>query len=144
MICLDSSVVVKLIIDEEQSDLARALYDSLVREQTPIVAPPLLPIEMTNVLRKRTRRENAISLSDALSLFEVFLALPIAIRNPPGIHQQALLLADAFNLPATYDAHYLALADFMDCEFWTADRRLWQQVERGLPFVRWIGDYREL
>jgi predicted nucleic acid-binding protein len=142
MICLDSSVVVKVILDEEQSDLARALYDSLILEQTLIVAPPLLPIEMTNVLRKRMRRENAISLDAAMNLFEVFLALPIAIHNPPGIHQQALRLADAFELPASYDAHYLALAEFMNCEFWTADQRLWQQVERGLPFVRWIGNYR--
>ena len=29
-----------------------------------------------------------------------------------------------YELPATYDAHYLALAEWMDIELWTADMRL--------------------
>jgi predicted nucleic acid-binding protein len=38
-------------------------------------------------------------------------------------------------LGATYDAHYLALADYLGGEFWTADRRLAKVVQRELGWV---------
>jgi predicted nucleic acid-binding protein len=141
VICLDSSVVIKLIVDEEQSDLARALYEALLAEETPIIAPPLLPIELPNVLHKRTRRENGITLSAAMRLFEAFLATPIVVQDPPGLHRRALHLAGALGPPATDDAHYLALSEFVGCEFWTADQRLERQAAKQLPFVRWLGNY---
>jgi predicted nucleic acid-binding protein len=57
------------------------------------------------------------------------------------LHHQALVLADALGLSATYDAHYLALAEHLGCELWTDDERLIRQVTNSLPFVRWIGDH---
>ena len=50
-------------------------------------------------------------------------------------------LATRFNRPAAYDAHYLALAEMMNCEFWTADRRLFNVVKDELPWVRWLGKH---
>ena len=50
-------------------------------------------------------------------------------------------LAARFNRPAAYDAHYLALAEMMNCEFWTADRRLFNVVKDELPWVRWLGKH---
>jgi predicted nucleic acid-binding protein len=47
-------------------------------------------------------------------------------------------LADRFALPAAYDAHYLALADWLGGEFWTADRRLAKAVGEALPWVRLV------
>jgi predicted nucleic acid-binding protein len=47
-----------------------------------------------------------------------------------------LALAERFSLPAAYDAHYLALADWLGGEFWTADRKLVRAVEDELPWVR--------
>ncbi len=70
-----------------------------------------------------------------------FLAFPIEFHNPAGLHHEALVLADALGLPATYDAHYLALAERVGCEVWTDDQRLLRQVATSLPFVRWIGDH---
>ena len=55
--------------------------------------------------------------------------------------RQALALADALGVPATYDAHYLALAEHLGCELWTDDQRLIRIVATSLPFVRWIGDH---
>ncbi|MCC7022681.1 MAG: type II toxin-antitoxin system VapC family toxin [Thermomicrobiales bacterium] len=133
--------MVKIILDEEQSDLARSLYDALLLNRTTIIAPPLLPIEMTNVFRKRTRLQNGLSIGEAGALLDLVLSLPITIQNPPGLHRRALVLANALGLPATYDAHYLALAEFMACEFWTADLRLARQTRDRLPFVRWLGDH---
>ena len=52
-------------------------------------------------------------------------------------------LATRFNRPAAYDAHYLALAEMMNCEFWTADRRLFNVVRDELPWVHRLGTYGE-
>jgi len=57
------------------------------------------------------------------------------------VHRRALQLADTYNLPAAYDAHYLALAEAFGCELWTDDQRLLRRVGGALDFVRWIGDY---
>ncbi len=41
-----------------------------------------------------------------------------------------------YNLPATYDAHYLALAEWMEIDLWTADMRLVNSLK---PFkVKWV------
>jgi predicted nucleic acid-binding protein len=35
----------------------------------------------------------------------------VIIFDPPGVLQRALAFADAFNLPAVYDAYYVALTE---------------------------------
>jgi predicted nucleic acid-binding protein len=141
VICADASVGIKWILDEERSDRARALNSTAIRTGEIIVAPPLLPIEVTNILRQRMRTREALSLDEASQHLDDFLAFPIEYHNPAGLHYQALVLADALGLPATYDAHYLALAEQLGCELWTDDQRLIRQVATSLPFVRWIGDH---
>jgi predicted nucleic acid-binding protein len=141
MICVGASVAVKWILEEERSDRADALYAATVDAGQRIIAPPLLPLEVTNILRQRMRAQSGISPVTATELLDAFLALPIEFRNPSGLHHQALVLADALGLPATYDAHYLALAEHLGCELWTDDQRLIRHVTNSLPFVRWIGDH---
>ena len=40
-----------------------------------------------------------------------------------------------------YDAHYLALAEALDCEFWTADEKLVRMATPIAGNVRWIGEF---
>jgi predicted nucleic acid-binding protein len=134
-------VVVKWILNEERSDRARALYQAVHRAGESIVAPTLLPLEVTNILRQRMRTKDGLSLVEAARQLDDFLAFPIEFHNPVGLHFQALVLADELGLPATYDAHYLALAEHLGCELWTDDQRLIRHVTNSLPFVRWIGDH---
>lgn len=141
MICVDASVVAKWILVEERTDQALALYDTTLRAGESIVAPPLLPSEITNIIRKRMRSPNPISRERAIELLEQFLGLSIELRNPPGLHRRALELADDFGLPAVYDAHYLALAEALGCALWTDDHRLQRAVGHRLPLVRLVGEY---
>jgi predicted nucleic acid-binding protein len=50
-------------------------------------------------------------------------------------------LAKQFSRPQIYDATYLAVAQINDCDFWTADEKLYNVVRDELDWVRWLGDY---
>jgi predicted nucleic acid-binding protein len=67
---------------------------------------------------------------------EAAFALPVRLYGEEQLHRRALALAERFSLPAAYDAHYLALADWLGGEFWTADRKLVRAVGDELPWVR--------
>ncbi len=143
MICVDASVAVKWVVNEEWTEQARALYRAAIAADDLIIAPYLMPIEVTNIIRQRMRMSDGFSLADATRFLEEFLSLEFTILEFEGLHQRALALADAYHLPAAYDAHYLALSERFGCELWTDDRRLLRQVGAELAFVRWIGDYYE-
>jgi predicted nucleic acid-binding protein len=141
MICLDASVAVKLVLDEDWSDRVEALFFTSIEAGESVIGPPLLPIEVTNIIRRRIRVPGGLSRDEALERLRVFLGFPIEIHNPSWLHHQALVLADEFGLPAAYDAHYLALAEHFACPLWTDDRRLLQAVRDRLLFVRPISEY---
>ena len=69
------------------------------------------------------------------------MSKPIERMNENGIPRVVVLYPP---LPLTpqvaqlgiYDAHYLALAERLGAEFWTADRRLQQAVGATLLWVR--------
>ena len=50
-------------------------------------------------------------------------------------------LATQFNRPTAYDAQYLAVAERLQCEFWTVDERLYNAVKQALPWVKWLGNF---
>lgn len=138
MICVDASVVAKWILDEEFSDQAQSLYRSAIDANELIVAPVYVMIEVNNVLLKRIRQRE-LSPEAAADRFRLLQKLQVRLLDPDPLHQEALALAVAHQLPAIYDAYYLALASTMRCPFWTADKKLINALDGRLPFVRWIG-----
>jgi len=140
MICTDASVAAKWVFAEEHTAQARALLREALAQQEPLVAPPLLPSEVANVIRQRLR-QGQVRLDEARALLAQLLALSIRLQAPETLDDRALVLADEHHLPAIYDAHYVALAELLGATLWTADRRLLRALGGRLPFVRWIGDY---
>lgn len=141
MMCVDSSVVVKQVVKEEHSLEARALFAMAVQQQELIVAPQLLTMEVANILLKKTRRSPAITPREALTAFEDVLAMPILLEGPESLYRNAFRIAVSFQLPAVYDAYYLALAADAKCDFWTADLRLIRALAGRVPYAHWIGDF---
>ena len=58
-----------------------------------------------------------------MRLLEHLLASGIELREDPNVHARAMQIAGQLRQGAVYDAHYLALADILGCEYWTADER---------------------
>jgi predicted nucleic acid-binding protein len=140
LIAVDSSVVVKLLVVDPDSLSALGLLSDSWERSEPIVAPPLLSPEVANALYQRVR-SSQMTYQEAEKAMERFHAMsiasvPTASREVRSLSQRAQAIANDYNLPATYDAHYIALAEGLDCDLWTADRRLLNALGGRLPFVR--------
>jgi predicted nucleic acid-binding protein len=142
-VVVDTSVVVKWILDEPDSKIALALLTEWTDKEIDILAPALLAYEITNVLYQRVHRDEMSLAKAKQALAKVMLSeLELDFSQDPALSTQAMELAHRFNLPATYDAHYLAMAEREGCELWTADKRMWNTIRGKLAWVRWMEDYR--
>jgi len=130
----------KWFFREEHSAQADALLRGALEQAEPIVAPPLLPSEVANIVRQR-QRLGQIQLNEARTLLAHFLAVPIRFEAPDALYDHALIVADRHALSAIYDAQYVALAELLGATLWTADGRLLRALGGTLPFVRWLADY---
>jgi predicted nucleic acid-binding protein len=141
VICFDASLAAKWYWFEEEAERARALLAASLRQEEEIIEPHLLLSEITNIVHQRMRR-GMMALVEARDVLAQVIGLPMHFESPPDLHDLALVLAARFDLPAAYDAHYLALCEITGATFWTADERLFRAVSGALPFVRRLTDYR--
>ena len=139
-VCVDASLVLKLVLEEEDSDKAHALWASWLADEVEIIAPCHLAFETTSVIRNHVYR-GEISAKAGQLAFEALQAQAIRMLHPAPLQERAWALAQQFDRPTAYDAFYLALGELAGCEVWTADRRLYNAVRDSLGWVRWLGDY---
>jgi predicted nucleic acid-binding protein len=92
---------------------------------------------VTNALYQYLRH-GLLSVESARVALRAALALPVQLQSEPGLHDDAVAMAERHTLPATDDAHYLVLAEQMGAEFWTLDRRLVEAVSDSLRWVRLV------
>jgi predicted nucleic acid-binding protein len=71
-----------------------------------------------------------------------FFSFRVSTTSSRLLHRRALIVADQYNIPSAYDAHYVALAELAGAILWTNHERLLRLLAGKLPFVRWIADYR--
>ena len=69
----------------------------------------------------------------------MILAFGIEIHEEAGLHALAIELSLQLGQPATYDAHYLALALIIGCSLWTGDQRFFKSARKSFPQVHWVG-----
>jgi predicted nucleic acid-binding protein len=113
---IDASLVVSALVDA--GDTGR-WAESLVASE-PLSAPHLMPVEVTNILRRTaangeiTQDVASMAHADLLDLrVELFPYAPFAPRVWELRHNMT-----------SYDAWYVALAEFLGSSFATLDRRL--------------------
>lgn len=136
-VCVDSNLVIKLALDEEASRLAREQWERWRKDDAEVVAPPLLLYEITATLRNRVHRD-ILPLDEARDALGELLRLPISLIDLADLHERAWELATHFNQPTAYDANYLAVAQSLNCQFWTADGRLYVSVQEEFPAIHLI------
>lgn len=142
-VVIDTSLALKWITQEEDSEIAQVLLDKWISEKKVLLAPALLLYEVTNALYRKALK-GIISLDDAKQGVQAILEIEMQFDYPEHAELcwKSIEIAKRFNLPAAYDAQYLALAENEDCELWTADTRLWNSVQGKFKWVRWLGEYK--
>lgn len=143
-VVVDTSIVLKWVLDEPDSSTALALLTRWINEEIVIQAPALLTYEVANALFQRVRK-GEMTAGEAWRALEdvLFPELVLNFIEYTELSKRAITLAQQYNLPATYDAHYLALAEHKNCEYWTADSRLCNAVSDKLPWVHQLTEYQD-
>ena len=138
-VCVDASLVLKLVLSESDSEQAHALWQSWIDGSVDVLAPDHLAVEATSVIRNHVHRR-LISAEAGRQAFDALHAQPITLVPSTDLNLRAWQLAELFDRPTAYDAYYLALAEALGCDLWTADRRLVRAVGTMVDWVKWLGD----
>lgn len=133
-ICIDASLIVQLVAGGQHKSRVIELWRAWHEDGHNIVAPTLLYYEVSNALHRYVVHDLML-VDEARDALAAAMDLDVTLIGDVELHKQALALASAHDLPATYDAHYLALSERLGADFWTADRRLAQSIQDAFPWV---------
>jgi predicted nucleic acid-binding protein len=141
VVVVDANIAIKWVLIEADSELARALLAEWKKKEMIVYVPTLLSYEVTNILYREVRagRITTETAIDGINMIHHVVS-PVYSRNAV-LNLRAMAMAKHFDLSAAYDSHYLALAEHVGCEFWTADTKMWKVVKDQFDWVHWIGDY---
>ena len=135
---VDSSVVLMAFFPDEGHFAAQALIQAHVLNTVELQAPTLLPYEIANAALQAVRR-GRITVETAQEILAAFENLNISLHPVPSPH---IVTMARHYARSAYDAAYLSLAETLDLQLITGDRRLYNAVHPQSPRVLWIGDYR--
>ena len=133
---IDANVAIYAVMPNRHHAAAVNLLERLITEETPIYVPHLWLFEVTTAIRK-TASLASISRENALQALRAALTLPVAvIAEDADLCMQAYTWAERIGHLAAYDALYLALAERLGADLYTADRRLFNRCrEISAEFV---------
>ena len=139
MIVIDANIAVALIVRLPYSEKAEQLFLAWHRNNSALFAPSLWHSEIVSALHKLAFA-GQMSAEDAHDGIRKLDRLRVEIIPP----DTDLLLASfewagKLNQMAAYDAQYMALAERLGAEMWTADRRLFNSVKAEIPWLHWVG-----
>ena len=140
MIVIDASLVVQLLVLEQFSNQARELVNYWRIMGIRLTAPDFIHAEVASALYKKIPAR-LISVDFAKAMMLRFYGMDIEYHPSSRLHNRAIDLALELRQRMPYDAHYLALAESLNCDFWTADRPFYRAAQRHHPRVQWIGNY---
>jgi predicted nucleic acid-binding protein len=144
-VAVDASVAVKWVITvEEFSGQALALLRDCTIARRPILVPPHFSGEVANAIYQRVRSTDPakhLERDEAEVALTEFLNISVVVRAPVDLLPRAFAFAADHRLPGVYDSLYVTLAQVLDVELWTADRRLLDALGTAAPWVHFIRDY---
>ncbi len=130
---IDSSVTVKWVLKEVDSDKALSLRDDFRNGTHELISPDIFAVEASHALT-RAERQTRIAPGQARTL-----VLDI-LTTPPRVFPFQPLLLRAIDLSSSmrvgvYDCIYVALAEQENCEVVTADSTLVRVLQPAFPFI---------
>jgi len=145
-VCLDSSVLIKLLTWEEGSEAAAELMEKIAANDSSVVLPSFAWAEIGSVLRQKALRKE-ITAEEAEESWRIFRRLKnITYMDGEEVMNTAWRISTEERLSTLYDAAYLAVAEVVAkqsneaCEFWTADKRMVNSLSGKKQFVKLLGN----
>lgn len=132
MLCIDASFLFNVLVARLHPDHA-SMWERWLVDGEPMIAPRLMHYEVVNILHRR-RQRGMVDEPFVQRSMRFVVALPIRLVDD-AMPFDALALAAEFGFPASYDAHYLAVASRHGADLWTSDLRLWEKTQSRLPWV---------
>lgn len=138
---VDAGLAVFAVLQTSQSEFADRTWNRLQQEGTSIYVPRLWRYEVTSVIHKY--------LFEGLlepELGEKILSLTLelvenVVDEDPELCRAAFRWANRLNQKPAYHGFYLAVAEALEAQFWTADRKLANNAQsKGVHWVHWFGE----
>jgi predicted nucleic acid-binding protein len=138
MITLDASAAIKLVIDENGSDIARKLFNEVTASGEPILAPDIMLSESVNGLWKHLvllKDITEVEFQTAINNLVLIWDNLIVIRTEEMLGDSARISKDK-KMPF-YDAFYVAICLSKDIPLFTFDQPIIDRsVELGLAILQ--------
>lgn len=132
-IIVDSSVIAKWYLPDEKDDYALKIQQDFTLKTIFISVPILLFYEVNNIL-KNAAKSLRISKEKTYGAYEDLLQLDFTVYSSIALFKEALQLAIVFDI-TSYDASYIALAEYLKVPVFTADEKLVKKVSSNLVKV---------
>jgi predicted nucleic acid-binding protein len=127
----------RTILPGPRRDSFRSQMELWLKEGYALHAPTLWVYETTTALCKAVFFD-LLAEDDVEESLSLLQDLAIELVAPDAEQtRRAFRWTRRLNRPAAYDSLYLAVAESLGCELWTADQRLRHAVD--LPWVRLAG-----
>lgn len=138
-IVIDANIIVALALPLPYSNAATEKLRKWQEQNVELVAPTLWHYECVSTLRKAVVL-NLISTEEVSEALQNIFSLGIKDLQPTFfLNQKSMEWASRLKQTVAYDAAYLALAEHLNSEFWTADNKLFKAADNeGLTWVRLI------
>lgn len=137
-IVLDSGIFIASVFVETLTSEAKGLLHQLQATEVMLQAPHLLRYELIAVSRKAVYQKR-VTVEEGLIARDQLLSYPVTLHFDDALLKRGYEIAEASNRPTAYDAQYLALAERLSCEFWTADERMFNALNAKYPNIHWLG-----
>ncbi len=137
VIIIDASVVAKWLLDDEKSLQADKIKEEFLNNSVTIQAPTVIYYEINNLLKSSAISQRISSLK-AVKVYQDFLDLDFTTYSSKELLADTLNKALELNI-SSYDASYIALAEYLKVSLYTADEKLVKKAKS--PLVKNLSDY---
>ncbi len=141
-IVLDANIGLALIVSLPFSSSVQKAWETWLENQVELFVPTLWDYEVVSGLRRSVYLK-LISEEPAFAGLD-YLDQLVLSRIPPStrLSKLALTWAKRLNQGKAYDAVYVAAAETINADLYTADQRLVNTCRSmGIAWVHWIGEF---
>lgn len=140
LVVSDSGILIASVLREPLTNHAQELLKHWRENTVQISAPYLLQYEIVAAIRKNAYRR-LITDIEANDMRDRLLEIPVRLFFDTNLLRRAYELSEQLHRPTAYDAQYLAVAERLECDFWTADEKLYNASAGQFAWVKWLGHF---